>query len=93
MLAFLSGVPSTHRELTWGVRELLPALAAHSLPQWQVAKPEDRGGTEWDLAQGVSATTSLSTQSSGIRVSLVSGTAHGHTRGSAHCPPDSPHHT
>lgn len=53
MLAFLSGVPSTHGELTLGVREPLPALAAHSLLDWQVVKPEDRGGNEWDLVQGV----------------------------------------
>ena len=53
VLAFLSGVPSTHGELTLGVREPLPALAAHSLLDWQVVKPEDRGGNEWDLVQGV----------------------------------------
>lgn len=51
--AGLYGVPSTHRELTWPVSPL-PALAFHSLQARQVIKPEDRGGPEQDLAQGVS---------------------------------------
>ena len=51
--AGLYGVPSTHRELTWPVSPL-PALAFHSLRARQVVKPEDRGGPEQDLAQGVS---------------------------------------
>ena len=68
VLAFM--VCPAHAESSPGGSESpLPALAFHSLRVWQVVKPEDRGGPEQDLARG--------SLSSGIRVSLISGTALG----------------
>lgn len=62
--AGLSGVPST--QLSWEMESPLPALVSHSLLDWQVVKPEDRRGTEWDLVQEVSATTPLSLRAQGF---------------------------
>lgn len=54
VLAFMVCPAHAAESSPGGSESPLPALAFHSLRAWQVVKPEDRGGPEQDLAQGVS---------------------------------------
>lgn len=74
MLAFLE-CPAHTANLPEGSESPLLASASYSLQDWQVVKPEDRGGIEQDLAQEPLATHPPSPRSSEICVSPVSGTA------------------